>query len=273
MNQSVVMYVFVGTQVLYRLVRPRRKDTALPKIWQTKRFVDLVRVKVSESVAVAVAEPVRSVPWKLWMAHFHADQAERIFEQLSPTEGDSRVWAVGQLLSEAAPGDRDRPIRLGQFEAEAHTIACAQALHSVVDLFGPIVYQGLGLSTLGSRLSPRQQYPSKILQLLENSGRYTGVADALRALIELPAYRYVRAYVNTTKHRSLVPASYAVSFEADPPDRVLGLRISKFEYEGQKFERLWAAELTNEYRVSIGKMVVLLGIELNRTLVSDQGPR
>lgn len=238
----------------------------MPKTWQMKHFVELVRVKVSESAASAIAAPVQSVPWKLWMAHFHADQAARTFERLMPVEKDQRVWVVGQLLSEAAPGERERTIRLGQFEVEAHTIACAQALHSVVDLFGPIVYEGLGLSRFGEQLGPRQQYPAKVFQVLQNSNTHAEVAVAFRAVLELPAYRYVRAYVNTTKHRSLVPASYTVSFETEPPATVQGVRISEFEYEDQKFGRLWAAELTNQYRASIHEMVVLLGIELNRTL-------
>lgn len=237
-----------------------------PYVWKVKQFLELVREKVSESAASSVASAVRSVPWKLWLAEYHAESVEEVIARLVPADAEPRFWAVVQLLRESAPGDQERPIRLAVFEAEAHTIACAQALHSVIDLFGPIIYTGLGLSE--SRLEPKKQYPRNVLRALKANGDHASIADCLQSLLDSEAYRYVRAYVNTTKHRSLVPSSYAVSFEVTPPDRVQGLRIAAFEYQGEIFDRRWALVLTEDYRTSIHEAAVRLGINLNAELQS-----
>lgn len=122
--------------------------------WNLKRFVDLVREKVSESAASRVAALIGSIPWQLCMAAFHAERASETAKQLISRDGDKYLAAARQLIREAEPGS-DRPLFLGGFEIEADTIACAQALHSLVDLFGPIVYDGLALETCGKPLDPR----------------------------------------------------------------------------------------------------------------------
>lgn len=235
--------------------------------WQPNEFLSLVGQKLGSAVADEISPPVASIGWKLMMAEYHAEQATRLLDSLPPADTDARVWAAKQLIIEASPGRRDRPLRVGQFEAEAHAIACAQALHSAVDLFGPVVYAGLALGAHGSiGIHENQRYPRNVLERLKKLSVAPGVVSALRSVLDSSAYRYIQGYTNVTKHRSLVPAFYSVSFEAEPSGTTHGMRISEFEYKGKKFASIWANELVNDYRLSIRISVVALGSALNRAL-------
>ena len=63
--------------------------------------------------------------------------------------------------------------------------------------------------------------------------------DRIGTLIQSYWFRYVVAFINTTKHRRLVQHSTMVSFE----ESRVGIRIGAFDYDGVSYPAYWGRDV------------------------------
>ena len=135
-------------------------------------------------------------------------------------------------------------------------------MHSLCDIFAQIIYTSLNLDTkLKKPISPKLKTISKINECISNIHEYRKLHLKLNCFIKSDQFKYLYAYVNTTKHRSLIPANYSVSF-SEKIKPMHGLIIAKFSYNDYSFEPKFANELIEEVSVYFERSFNTILIEL-----------
>ncbi len=239
--------------------------------WELKELEDAVRDVHGDQYADAIHEPLQSFSWKSDMANFHACEAEQILKEAivaTPKINDHDPPAISTakaVMLAAAPGDAGQHLRLARFKAEAHIIASAQALHSLSDIFCHVVYWAYQLDSVPNALATNRLNLHSTLRTLNTLPQYGTTASLIQAVVDAPEFIYLAAYVNTTKHRSLVRASMSASFV--PKERG-GMRIKEFVYidpvgNQHCFSRKWAYDFLFPENQSIRLKLVAAGNSLN----------
>lgn len=201
--------------------------------WKIKTLEDAVRGIHGDRYADQIHGPLQSFAWKSDIAYYHAYESERVIkEALSSTahisEDDSgSIAAAKAILLAAAPDVVGSHILAAQFKAEAHIMASAQALHSLCDILSGIVYWAFQLDTTSSPPPINRLNLHSIDRTLSMLPQYSTTRSLIRETISSSEFKYLAAYVNTTKHKSLVHSTLSASFEADNRN---GMRIKEFSY-------------------------------------------
>lgn len=232
----------------------------MEETWKTTEFASLVSSRHGADHMENSGVAHESVGWKALMADYHAGETAKLELEHSPNS----VAAAHNIFLSAANRPEAGPYRIARFAAEAHLIACAQSLHSLGDIMANVVFTASGLPT--DRLNKRDRSLHRIVKVLDEEAGMEQIVQPLHKLHQSPDFHYVRAFVNITKHRSLVDIYSHVSFKPEPRQ---GLMIEAFDYDGEPFEKRWASELYLESRVEIVRAVVATGIAVNRWLASD----
>jgi hypothetical protein len=140
---------------------------------------------------------------------------------------------------------------------EANTIAAIYTVRSVFDLFSQLV-RGL---LIEDKLSEEACNIYRVRDHLEEGELRT----AIKRLLESEGFRYINAFVNVTKHRSLVKYGALVDFVNDKA----GVKFSAFEYRNELFPALWSDEIL-EKTLTTKNEIVTAGIALNHKLLLEQ---
>lgn len=187
---------------------------------------------------------LESVWWKIEIAHYHTSRGLAAISNVIPdSQSDKRTAAFAMHVSLMSGHDEGEPMAFAQLETEAHTIAAAQALHSVVDILSQAMYLAFRLD-LANPMPERQRTTGSVISTLEKSGLKT-VSGALKDLVNSETFRYLAAFVNTTKHRSLIDSHFRLSFE-DPEDFGFSISAFRFEDRGGAVE-IWPSKTVKEF--------------------------
>lgn len=239
--------------------------------WELKEIEDAIRNTHGAQYADAIYEPLQSFAWKSNMAYFHACEAEQILkEAVAVTPGindhDRQSIAIGKaVIFSAAPGEAGQLLRLAQFRAEAHIIASAQALHSLCDIVCHVVYWAYQLDTVPNAPAPNRLNLHSTLRSLNTLPQYATTASLIQAVVDSPEFTYLAAYVNTTKHKSLIGSSMSASFG---PEDHGGIRIKSFSYidpvgNHHHFDSKWVYDFLFQENQSVRLKLVAVGKSLN----------
>jgi hypothetical protein len=147
-------------------------------------------------------------------------------------------------------GERQEDFDRAKVASEAHTLATIHSTRAMWDVFAFLV----NAVALNSRLGERECSIFTVRNALSASNLRTALDD----LTANEWFLYVNAFVNTAKHRSLVPQSFRVSFEDDPA----GLHIESFEYDGHRYRSFGVREVLSG-AVVVKNRVVECGKALN----------
>jgi hypothetical protein len=211
--------------------------------WNRKELYDLVVKRHGQAQADLLMPSLISTVWKLSIAQYHAHEAQTIIGKLSShSSKDEYVEIVKLIFEQAAGSKRGQEVALAKFQAEANIIACAQAVHSIADIFSQIIYLSLNLDKhLKKPIAENKRYLFTVNQGLTNIPLFTKLHLGLDDFLKSKQFRYLSAYVNTTKHRSLIPSTYSVSF-AENVEPIHGLKISEFIYKNVLHNAKWSKE-------------------------------
>ncbi|MEJ2010358.1 MAG: hypothetical protein P8Z30_19760 [Acidobacteriota bacterium] len=211
--------------------------------WNRKELYDLVVKRHGQPQADLLMPSLISTVWKLSIAQYHAHEAQTIIGKLSShSSKDEYVEIVKLIFEQDAGSDRGREVTLAKFQAEAKIIACAQAVHSIADIFSQIIYLGLNLDKhLKKPILENNRYLMAVNQQLTNLPLFNKLQLKLNDFLTSKQFQYLSAYVNTTKHRSLIPSTYSISF-AENIEPIHGLKISEFLYKGVLHKAKWSKE-------------------------------
>jgi hypothetical protein len=155
---------------------------------------------------------------EMTFASYHAWEAQALIREAltrdSMTGDPPGLAALQQLFGEIDPGRKSRPLHEANFRASAHLVAFVRAAHAATDLLAPVVYWGLGLDEKFPRpIDEKNVSVGRVHALLIASGIHPKVALAWGRLLDLESYRYLKALVNTIKHRQRVKAGFTVALD------------------------------------------------------------
>lgn len=233
--------------------------------WYPRNFLELARRLLDSADFSALGRCISSVSWKLAVAEYHVCQALEAIPKSLPDVVDQRHAAAEFALLDMMGAREAEPFARAQFICEAHAIAAAQSLHSVPDILSHIVYLSLGPGPGQGPLPVDQRHLYKVLKIVENSKVAPKVADALSRLAASEAFRYLRAYVNTTKHVSLLDRAFGVTLRQVEPERY-GLTILSFRYEFRGIVEEWPSKWMDDFLRDSVSFVSGSAIEIGQAL-------
>jgi len=147
--------------------------------------------------------------------------------------------------------------QLAKIANEANTIAAIYTVRSVFDLFSQLVRQLL----LNGELSEGACNIHRVRDHLQDGP----LRASIERLLESEGFRYINAFVNVTKHRSLVKYGSWVDLVNDKA----GVKFSAFEYRGDQFPALWSDEILEKILTTKNE-IVTAGMALNHQLIPQQ---
>lgn len=138
---------------------------------------------------------------------------------------------------------------------EANTIAAIYTVRSLYDLFAQLV-RGLFLE---DTLSESACNIHRVRKHLSESG----LKSAIENVLDSDGFKYIDAFANVSKHRSLIKYGSRV----DLVNERSGVKFSAFEYREQQFPELWSDEILEKI-LKTKNDIVTAGIALNHELLS-----
>ena len=228
----------------------------------TPHLLELVRKKYGSHQVDLVKPSLKSVSWKLAQAEFHIKESKKVLNDALPNEVD----LVGMLRIAGWFGEQDKEkFQLAGFAAEAHLIAFAQSLHSVTDIAAQVIIHALNLNNT-SKLSDESGI-KKVKCHFTKEQLYPELLDAIKNLLSSQEFLYLEAYVNTTKHRTLIGNTFKLNLETTN-EQQYGIEISNFSFKGNNFPLKRADDFTGEIYVQISDGIRNVGSVLNETVQS-----
>lgn len=228
--------------------------------WNLKELRRFVERLFGENQLHTVNQCLRTLEDRRSFSRYHFNEAkDRMDEVLQGCEEDE---LTATLLGAHDTGERQ--FSTARFKAYAHTVACVQSMHAVVDNMIHFSYY-----VLGANLNPSTRIESergitwpKVRSRLDDGP----IKEGLCALVEDPSFTYLAALNNHSKHRSMVEVSYAVNFQSQ--DVKHGLTFSGFTYDGVAYEARWVRPiLISEYQRQEG-LILAIGNAVNKELRS-----
>jgi hypothetical protein len=236
------------------------------KKWDISTLEGFVRNKHGNKYADNIHGPLQSLAWKSDMAYYHACESERIIkEALNSTKEiskkDSSSTAIAKAIFLAAsPDSKNQHILAAQFQAEAHIIASAQATHSLCDILSVIVYWSFQLDSVSTKPSLNNLNLFSVNQSLQKLPQHSKTSDLIKIATSSSEFEYLAAYVNTTKHNSLVSSCLSVSFDGDTNN---GMRIKEFSRNINPYSNKWSHHFLFVDNYALLQMLITIGNSLN----------
>jgi len=151
--------------------------------------------------------------------------------------------------------------------AEANLIACAQSMHSVSDILAYVILHSLKIYDIDEG--------DLSLNLIQNQLEASTLKDEIIKLLGLKEFCYLKDFVNTTKHISIVFSGYNANIE-HVSKQEHGLKFNSFSYQAPKSSKIrnypekWHSVFLEELK-KLSFQYVKIGQEINRYLNNNKG--
>lgn len=206
---------------------------------------------------------INSLVWKLKLAVFHKDQIIKISAEYFPDDNLSSQYDAGVHFNERMRTYLTSDILYwAKLETEANFLGCSQSLHSMPDILAKVIYYSLALSS---------KIPDNLYQLTSKNSLPTDIKVAVDSFKNSDEYKYLRAYVNKTKHEQVVLTQDTVNF--DSGER--GLLINAFDWKDRNlnqmlhFPRQKLGKWVSSDFEKILSLIDDIGLEINSSLAID----
>jgi hypothetical protein len=221
--------------------------------WDIQRLRELVERVHGAAKLETIRPHIDSVDWKIRIASFHAYSARRAFDQLfDADEGD-----VSIVFAKMFSGGAERiPFLDAKIAYEAHVIACAQAMHSVADLLARVVAIAINVTPLSDG--------DVTFDTIKTNIPAGPLKDSITRLRGLKEFRYMRDFVNQSKHISLVASGYSIDLTGKA-SRAHGVRFDSFSVGNTTHPDKWGEDFLLEL-LEVAKNYVAIGRQVNEML-------
>lgn len=222
----------------------------------------VTRIKRQSNVDVDVIDLVASsLVKKFRLVTYHRMQAEEcLYKDFS--DGDFKAVHLSSSYLGAfatftnTPQETIVKAHSNVFECEAHIEAFAHQLHSIADNIAMFIY--LAFPDLREVIPRKSQ-----VTLFRLSDMVSDPLSAeLKSLFEMKEYKYLSAYVNQSKHQSLVKRNFSCKFDVSFEEHPNQIQFDQFEYKGSFYPQLEAFRFTKEYGSIILRKYILIGLSI-----------
>jgi hypothetical protein len=217
--------------------------------WNLQRLQEHIRV--SEQLPEPLLELVQSISRSTDIFRFHLFNAR---DALKGVINESDPGGPENLMLVLVGSDKQEEYEAAKISSEAHLIGCFHAARSMADIFSHLL-NGLLLS---QSIGVRQCDIHKVTTALPESD----LKVQLDSLLSSHWFKYVSAFLNTTKHRCLVKHSMSISFV----ENRVGAQIGAFKFNDDTYQTYWVHEAL-EGVLTVKNALVALGCTLNAQYV------
>lgn len=204
--------------------------------WDIKGFRELIKQRLPHKVSKQIEISLEAIIWKNNLCKYHIEEYRQIVQKSYTNDTEQIVQTTGKILHMAARTEEGKDYFLALFIAEAHIIAFAQALHSIADIMAHVIYFSLGMESFRND----QISLHNVHELMKKKNTAPEIIERISNYRESEQFQYLHAFVNTTKHKSLVPLSFSVELFNEKH----GLRFGEFTYRTlEPYPSKWADEL------------------------------
>lgn len=224
--------------------------------WDLETLKQGVRTLYGQRQFHLLKESLNSLGKRRLFAQFHFSKAR---DFIGPFQNEPDIDKAIETIWAGIDGE-GRSLEEGRTQAEAHVVACIEALHAVADTMAYVIYLALAL---GPRPQPgqRQIQPSDVsLKRLPDWLNFGALRDCVIAWKNSTTFEYLDALCNHGKHRSIIATAYS----ADIDSCRHGLRLSEFRFKDKHYPQRWVEEALVEVSHFQELIVIKAGNELNR---------
>jgi len=228
--------------------------------WNLKELRNLIEEKYGNHQLEKANPHINSVDWKIRISSYHSYASTEAFKSLFAEHENEAIQAVKFILSSGEEATKFYEARL---IAEANLIACAQSMHSVSDIFAYVIIHSLKIDGICNK--------DITLKTVHKHLEASALKDEIIKLLGLREFCYLKDFVNTTKHISLIFSGYNANLE-DLDKEEHGLKLSEFSYEFKRSEvreysEKWHDEFLKELN-NLSFQYVEIGKEINNYLIN-----
>jgi hypothetical protein len=239
-----------------------------------------LRERPRKQIALRRKKAMTTTAWNLadLRAHIRSTQAEPLpaLEIVSSIDRSVRIFryhmttardALKGVVNEVQPSGKENLLLVlgaseqqDEFEyakvvSEAHLIGCLHTARGLWDLLAQL----LNSTAIQTPLPISVCDIAKVATALPDSPLKVRVNE----LLSSQWYRYVSAFINTTKHRQLVQHMLSVSFAEDRA----GICVGAFTYGGTTFDAYWGTQVL-EGAIEVKNGIIACGRLLNQVVLA-----
>jgi len=234
--------------------------------WDLKELKDLVREKYGPRAAEELEFYISSISKKINIAAYHSLESRELLKVLFAQITEDYSYSHGlKLMFGVMTANVDEDLRMksslfynNSWKAEAHVVACAYAVLSVIDIMAQVINCTLDL-----------KIPVNDVTVYKVKGEITEYDNLLKKTKELlcyDEYKYLQAFVNSQKHVFFIPITYTFKMQAEIGEKAHGLKIPSFKFNGKSYCEKWSDDFVTTEFVKVKDKVLEIGIELNSIL-------
>lgn len=224
----------------------------MKRSWSLKSLRDYILLERNKEQSLL--DLVNSMDRGITIFRYHFSTArDSLAEFFDPNEA-AKNEQVKRVLGVS---DDQEEFQLAKIANEANTIAAIYTVRSLYDLLAQLI-RGL---LLEDTLSESACNIHRVRDHLPESGLKSSIEDVL----DSDGFKYINAFANVSKHRSLVKYGAWVDFVNDRS----GVKFSAFEYREQQFPEHWSDEILEEI-LKTKNEIITAGIALNQELLTEK---
>ena len=213
-----------------------------------------LRIAATRSDTEATDEIISSIHKSFCIFRYHISSARDAMNGVFREDNEENL---DTLLFGRGDNKRGTQIAYAKIVSEANLICCLHTTRGLWDIFAqllnalvlpcPLAESKCDIATVAATLPP------------------SSLKDSVDRLLGSHWYLYVSAFVNTTKHRRLVPHRLSISLDEDRA----GIRIAGFTYstnrKSDSFQEYWDTEVLDG-AIEVKDAIVNCGRELNASI-------
>ncbi len=220
--------------------------------WNLKELRDFIRENDHRSDSSV--ELINAIGNIIDIFNYHLHTALTAFDNLIESNEASNPEHLAYILGAT---ERQEDYEWAVLTSQANTISCIYTARSLYDVFSQLVR---------SQLLPEVPIEKCNIFTISKQLPTINLKECIDSLLAENSFKYVNAFSNVSKHRTLVAAGPLIDFSSN----VAGVRFMEFEYRNMRFPNLWSKEVL-EKSLEVKNGIVFAGIELNKQIISKQG--
>jgi len=234
--------------------------------WNIEELHGIVTRKYGASHAAVLQTFLNSTSKKIRIAAYHSQESREMMKEFFPHENEIENYTqgfdlvFGHMTANIEDVEKERSVLFHNtlWKAEAHVVACAHAIQSLIDIMWQVINCALNLRIDVNDVT--------LYQVQIKVQGHEGLYNLLLDLKNNETYKYLSAFVNSQKHIYFVPATFTLQAELKEGERAYGLKIPQFTFKNQHYSEKWSEDFVTTDFVLLKDKIIAVGIELNNIL-------
>ncbi|MDF0535250.1 hypothetical protein PY479_13315 [Shewanella sp. A32] len=214
--------------------------------WDFKSLKSRIQELISDTDYKRLDQYMNAFDWKGKAVGFHLNEAYICFEKFSDCSLDNYITLINKLVNNVPFPE----FHSAKAKREISIVSAAMIVHSLPE-------------TLAQILAIYLQLPAKNIHQISVSTvlhamKQSKIKEKFENLITSDEYLYINAFVNTSKHISLVKPMYSFAFDGTT---IHSIAFDDFSYKGTNFESI-RDEVLIDYIQKLRTACVEIGAEI-----------